>query len=89
MTVKELKAKLANLPDGIPVVMSKDGEGNDFSPLSTVEAGMFRAETTWSGEVRMPAGALTDEARERGYSEEDVGKEEDGFVPAVVLWPTN
>lgn len=87
MTIKELREAIAELPDDMLVVMSKDGEGNGYSPLSGVDQSMYRADSTWSGEIAIAA--LTDEAREQGYSDEDVGTKEDGYEPAVVLWPTN
>lgn len=57
------------------VVMSKDGEGNEYSPLSEYGHLMYLPNNTWSGEV------LTFEE----YEEEGLG----GGKPAVVLWPTN
>lgn len=32
-TVGSLKAVLADLPDGLPVILSSDEEGNGFNPL--------------------------------------------------------
>lgn len=50
MTVKQLIAKLSLLPPGAPVIMQKDGEGNGYSPLSSLGAGVYRPDSTWSGE---------------------------------------
>lgn len=50
MNVKDLIAELQHLPPGAVVVMSKDGEGNGYSPLSSAYLGSYVAETTWSGE---------------------------------------
>jgi hypothetical protein len=50
MTVTELIAKLQNLPADSQVVMSKDAEGNDFSPLEECIVGHYEPYTTWSGE---------------------------------------
>jgi hypothetical protein len=47
----ELRALLSVLPPDTLIVMSKDSEGNDYSPLSTVEKGFFFPETSYSGEV--------------------------------------
>ena len=66
------------------VVMSKDSEGNGFSPLYDFGEEAYAAETTWYGYVGLEK--LTEEDRKKGFSEEDVI--EDG-VPALVLWPTN
>lgn len=37
MTVANLRAALANLPDDLPVVLSQDPEGNGFDTLFQVE----------------------------------------------------
>lgn len=52
MTLDELRAQLAalDLPGDTLVVLAKDGEGNDFSPLDEVDAARYRADSTWSGE---------------------------------------
>lgn len=83
MTVGELieQLKLKN-PERV-VVMSKDGEGNGFSPLADVENASYEADTTWSGEIGLEE--LTPELQKQGYSEEDVVNGE----PCIVLWPTN
>lgn len=91
MKVKELKELLATLDDDMEVIMSKDGEGNSYSPLADYsDQYRYNPDSTWSGE-------LTSEER---CAEE---REEDGLkglcehtdcrygegIPAVVLWPTN
>lgn len=51
MTVKELIELLQKeSPDAI-VVLSKDGEGNLFSPLNNVEPSAYRAVRPWYGEL--------------------------------------
>lgn len=72
-----MKKLLSNLPDNYIVVMSKDGEGNSYSPLAQVDSYMYVAESTWSGEIRS-----LEEHEASGY--DDKFKEN-----AVVLWPTN
>jgi len=84
MTVKELIEELKELDGERIVVLSKDGEGNGFSPLADVECAAYTSENTWSGEVHIEE--LTPELIEQGYTEDDV--REDG-EKAVVLWPTN
>ena len=49
MTVKELRKVLEQMPEESLVVMSKDGEGNSFSPLAALQPGMYREATAWSG----------------------------------------
>lgn len=83
MTVSDLINLLKTEDPSRIVVMSADGEGNNFSPLSGHSVGSYRADSTWSGEVGLEK--LTPEMEKKGYSEEDVieGKR------ALVLWPTN
>lgn len=73
--VGALRAALEGLDDNLLVVMSKDGEGNDFSPLAEVDHDTntgYVADSTWSGNVPHP----------------DDYEDGDG-VDCVVLWPTN
>lgn len=70
-------------PDRI-VVVSRDAEGNSYSPLSGLWTGTYVADTTWSGSIGLEG--LSDELQEAGYTEEDVA--EDG-QPAIVLQPVN
>lgn len=52
MTVKELRDMLVGLPDDMDVVMSKDGEGNSYSPLSDCNSNcIYIPDSTWSGDV--------------------------------------
>jgi len=83
MTVKELIFVLQGEDPDRLVVRSKDGEGNNFSPLADTETASYQADSTWSGEIGLEK--LTPDLAKRGYTAEDV---KDG-VPALVLWPTN
>lgn len=74
MRAGELKAALAQYPDDMPVVCSRDSEGNGHSPSSNVSDGRYEPESDWHGNVR----AEDDEA--------DAGDE---AYRAVVLWPLN
>lgn len=52
VTAGRLRAALADVPDDTPVIMSKDGEGNGYSPLSSVSKDcVYEPLSTWSGEV--------------------------------------
>lgn len=84
MTVKELREHLTRYDDGDLVIMSKDAEGNSHSPLSDMWDGMYRAETTWYGEVGLRR--LTPDYVAMGYGEEDVLT--DG-QKACILTPIN
>lgn len=83
MRVEELIKELQKEDPKSLVVMAKDGEGNDHSPLSSYWCGVYRAETTWNGEVGYDK--LTKELKEAGYTEEDIIEGE----PAVILCPIN
>ena len=50
-TVGDLIDYLATQPRDRKVVMSKDAEGNGFSPLADASEGMYAADSTWSGET--------------------------------------
>ena len=52
MTVGELIEQLQKESPSRLVVMAKDAEGNDHSPLYGFYAGHYKAHTTWSGEVQ-------------------------------------
>ena len=86
MTVRELIAALQACDPDYLVVMSRDSEGNGFSPVAETagENNSYIPDTEWSGEIRIHH--LTDELREHGYTDEDVDAE---GQRAVVLWPTN
>jgi hypothetical protein len=75
-------------PDSV-VILSKDAEGNGFSPIAAEDAhgtpvvdfsvGHYRPESTWSGELLVAGGADDDDPPTVGPND----------VKAVVLWPTN
>jgi hypothetical protein len=54
MTVKELCDDLNGYAENALVVMSKDTEGNAYSPLETLCPGKYIAETVYSGEIVDP-----------------------------------
>ena len=84
MTVKELIEKLQQEDPERIVIISKDSEGNNFSPLSDLSAYAYDPETIRSGDIGIEK--LTDENREQGYTIENIVV--DG-QKAIVLWPTN
>ena len=52
MNVKELKEAIENLPDDMEIIIKKDAEGNNYSPLSDADPdAVYVAETGWYGEV--------------------------------------
>jgi hypothetical protein len=78
MTVGELRAQLASLPEDMQVVLSKDGEGNGYSPLDQATTGLYEPETTWSGEFR-----------EEHIKGNHAPGEDQSYPQALCLWPVN
>lgn len=85
MTVAVLIKRLQQEDPKRIVVMSRDAEGNGYSPLYQVSTGAYAAESTWSGTVGLEPADLTPKARAQGFTKADVidGK------PALILYPTN
>jgi hypothetical protein len=87
ITVAVLRSWLDDFSDDCLVVLSSDGEGNRYSPLSDCSSVFYRAEprTPWVGETFMDP-----EARDAdGYTEEDYPTPPEDAVGCVVLWPMN
>jgi hypothetical protein len=78
MTVRELKERLKGIDDDRLVVLSRDGEGNGYSPLADVDDNAKYADRDIGLE------RLTAELIESGFSDEDVMG---GGQRAVVFWP--
>ena len=75
LRVGDLRRHLEGLSDDVLVVMSKDAEGNNYSPLAEAEAEWtYFPDTTWSGEIHE-------------IHKDDI-RFDDG-VPCIVLWPVN
>lgn len=87
MTAKELMDILATVRPDTLIILSKDGEGNGYSPLADMsrqEGTVYVAESTWSGEIHVPPGEDADP--------EDIETYEDAVaqgVHAICLWPVN
>lgn len=79
MKVKDLKAILSTLDDEIEIVMAKDEEGNDYSPLAETSLGVYQPESTWSGEF----------FAYENMENEDYAQPTENVVPAICLWPVN
>ena len=77
--MKQLIEKLKKMPQDSIVILRKDGEGNGHSPLSDLDAAIYRADSTWSGEV-YPTDANEDDY---GYTKQK------GDRPCVLLVPVN
>lgn len=50
MTVKDLIEKLSRLNPDFQVVLSRDEEGNRFSPLNKLTTGQYEPDTDYKGE---------------------------------------
>lgn len=90
-TIDSLIEDLTRLRDELPgdtvVVLSKDAEGNGFSPLiraGGAVASMYLPRTTWSGQHY-----LTEEDRQSLSDADAWEPAPPEAIPAVVLWPTN
>lgn len=87
MKVKELQKFLSTLPANLEVIMSRDAEGNGYSPLAGWwEDAMYSDDDGYEGQVS-PTKEYVDSHPELGYIEEDYPP--DDAIPALVLWPTN
>lgn len=91
MNVKELKELLSTLDDDAFVIMSKDAEGNNYSPLDDYSNQYrYNADSTWSGELTSETECAVYRAEEglKGPCDHTDCRYGEG-VKAVVLWPVN
>ena len=51
LTVGDLREQIADLPDSLIIVLAKDAEGNDYSPLGCMGTNRYRPHNSWSGNV--------------------------------------
>jgi len=84
MTIKELINELKDLPENMEIIMSKDGEGNSFSPLYEIGTGLYVAYSTWSGEVYNE-----DDKEEVAMGNSDAKANNTKPILSIILWPTN
>lgn len=85
MNVKELREVVANLPDDMEVILQKDAEGNNFSPLEGADPNsIYVSESTWSGDVYSTDWSAWD----AGMDKED-WEEFKKNPRALVLYPVN
>ena len=86
MKVKKLIDILNKQNPEDEVILSKDSEGNSFSPLADFSEDLYVPETKWYGEIHIKK--LTDKLKEQGFSEEDLYGGDDG-INCITLWPVN
>jgi hypothetical protein len=86
--VSELKRLLDGFDDDATIVMSKDAEGNGFSPLEELNQGIYNPLSTWAGEfwhvTRLNHLPTDEELAEQGLSPRPENVE-----LAVCFWPVN
>ena len=88
MKVNELIDKLCDLDPDLEVILSKDEEGNGFSPASDdFFIGLYFSDYGYN-DGKIGYKKLTPKMIEMGYTEEDLLSEENGAVPCVVIYPT-
>ena len=81
-TAGELADYLATQPRDRKVVMAKDAEGNDYSPLADADERMYEATSTWSGEIyQLPEVVAA--------APDDWSEVPDGAERVIVLGPVN
>ncbi len=83
MKVRELIELLEEEDPEAEVVLSRDSEGNDYSPVAEVDDGVYEAETTWNGQFYSNPGEDMDAAQEADWHEVRENPQ------ALCLWPTN
>jgi hypothetical protein len=81
MTVAQLKKLLVQFPDDLKVILSKDGEGNEFSPFDGHSIGYYFKESSYSGTF------IYEE--DLAEAEEEFGLEVDEGEKVICLWPVN
>ena len=84
MTVGELKKQLEEMNDDDIIVMSKNAEGNNFSPLVEIGFDLYLADSAWSGEIRP-----REFDKEYFIDREEYEEVKKEAVKCVTLWPTN
>lgn len=85
MKVKELIRELQLLDPEMEVILQKDGEGNNYSPLEGVDENcVYIAETTWYGDVYDTSWTAEDADMNEEDWQEILAKPR-----AVVLYPVN
>ena len=99
-TVADLIKELQELPPEMGVVLSKDGEGNSYSPYCDMGTLYYQPTTTWFGEG-MGEESLREYAEEWYWTEvdsdeNDISREQvmqwadkNGYKEVICLWPVN
>lgn len=86
ITVGQMMDELKKCDRDDIIIMSKDEEGNNFSPYCDLSRMRYKPHNGWSGEVGHRK--LTKKMLEHGYDETDIIDEKEG-INAIVLYPCN
>jgi hypothetical protein len=81
-TCGQLADYLATQPRARKIVLPKDAEGNDFSPLAAASEEMYVADSTWSGEIYPVPESSAGQSDEYDHAPDDAER-------VVVLGPVN
>lgn len=85
MTVEELREKIKDLPATMEVIIQKDSEGNNYSPLAGTDSNaIYLPDSTYSGEVYN----LNYTASDNCMTEEE-WEEHKKKPRALILYPVN
>lgn len=84
MNVKELIDFLLGYDPETEIILQKDAEGNGYSPLAGADAGIYVADSTYSGDFYDPAWTASD-----CCMEEDEHRELMAKPRSIVLFPVN
>lgn len=84
LTVEALIDILRNFDPERVVIIAKDTEGNDFSPLSEVTTAAYLPQSSHWGVAGLEE--LTGELEDLGFSGHDVAV---GGIPCIILDPIN
>jgi len=86
MTVAEFIIELQKLDQNKIIIVQKDAEGNDYSPLEGCdEDNIYKANSTWSSDVF----SIEWSAEEACMEEEEWEEFKNEMPGCVVLWPVN
>lgn len=88
-TAGELMDYLATQPRDRKIVLSKDAEGNGYSPLADAGESMYAAESTWSGHCYITPEALAEEMSRPGSNWSEDDRAPDDAERVIVLGPVN
>jgi hypothetical protein len=85
MTISEFIKELQQYPQDYEVILSKDSEGNSYSPLVEIVDGVYEEESTYSGDF-LP---FDIEYQEQGISKEEWEDYKSKNKKVIVLYPIN